>query len=156
MRYKKIIWAIDPLVNSTKMIAQGTEALKFFTAQMPAVVIPTYVLSPDQVSLAIEYSKPDVALYTPVIRNALEKKLKAVKADFLADAKILLQNLPSTRSAVDTLIKFARSENADFIFVQTHARKGAVRFFLGSFAETLFLYSSRFEGMNSFNSCVFI
>jgi len=54
---------------------------------------------------------------------------------------VLTQEDSSLGNAVRKVVQHAKETGASLIAVSTHARKGATRFLLGSFAETLILHS---------------
>jgi nucleotide-binding universal stress UspA family protein len=60
----------------------------------------------------------------------------------MREGKVLINVNGTVRDAVEILINFAQSKNADVIVASTHSRGTVERLFMGSFAESLMLQSS--------------
>lgn len=137
---RKILWAVDALSNDLILERHTTSVLRSINAELKAQVEPVCILR--MMHLHPAGWRPALA---EDIHAEAEDRLIAFLERNLIDGLLPMRALrardTSLRGAVDTLVEYARSSGADMIVTSTHARKGVPRFFLGSFAETLLLYS---------------
>src|SRR5262249_39669163 len=126
------LWAIDPFSDKTQQL-RTAGFLKALTKGQDITIEPVTVLSPDQLKVSSELELEAV--------QTLKKWLKPVKVNGLTEPTVLISDSLSRRAAVEKLLEYAEKSQASLIAVGTHARKGVMRFLLGSFAETLILHS---------------
>jgi nucleotide-binding universal stress UspA family protein len=141
---KKIVWAIDayqePDDRIWKNIVETICALAKFVRLR---VTPIYVLRsvPPYSDSALLHLPSSSALRQDAV-DALKKRLKEVDIPGLEMPKVIEAREFSTTGDVKTLIDFAKNDvGADLILTGTHGRSGVSRLFVGSFAESVLLYS---------------
>jgi len=148
---KKIIWGVEAFSEDKSLQNKTAHALKAILSHTLAQVDPVYVLSPDQLRLPVEvfsdsveaphYNFDNFADHAREVAGVIEKELQdwlgGLNLPRMTTPRLLIQEEFSLRASVSSLIRFAKSEQADWIAVSTHARHGMARFLLGSFAETL-------------------
>lgn len=138
---RKIIWAIDALQDEKDSQVHIVEALQPLADQAGAIVQPAYVMSPDQFNLSIEFSGPWSKAFKPAAEKSLHYQIKKSGLTSVSAPKVLIERAPSLKQAACTLSAYAASEGAEMIVTGSHGRQGWARLVLGSFAETLLLYS---------------
>jgi nucleotide-binding universal stress UspA family protein len=138
---ERIIWAVDPFAEQ-EMQKQAIMALRALTEVGQPAIEPVYVLTPNQVNVSPDYFPGWEKAYKPIAEKQLKALIGRCDLKGLAEPEVIVRKDTSVRRAVDALVKYAQKRRADLIAVSTHARKGAGRFFVGSFAETLFLHST--------------
>lgn len=134
---ERVVWALDPFGEDSAAEVRTGRVLGGFSVP---TVQPVYLVpSPEDAVLVT----PPVDARSPWGQRTLAKMVEiAKKAKIRSDTpKLLTQPGNSMQLAVIELVNFAKAEKASAIAVGTHSRKGAARFFLGSFAETLLLSS---------------
>ena len=145
----KIVWSVDAFENAEtgSVQKQTAEALCPLVAKTQSSIEPVYVLNPDQLNLGSEVSSAWLEQYRPAAENGLKAILEKLGPQLtkagctVGKPQVLVHSASSTASAVKALAVHAEKVGADIIAVGTHGRKGMPRFFLGSFAESLLLYS---------------
>jgi nucleotide-binding universal stress UspA family protein len=140
---QKILWALDPFEGKSPARSHLLGTLEDLSRR-GARIEPVYVLGPDVYGVDTEFAAPWPKEIRPNAIKALDRyvgKLKPRKISGMGKPKLILERRPSLTQAVLTLTSYAKKSHADAIIVSTHARGGLVRFFVGSFAETLLLYS---------------
>lgn len=138
---KKVLWAVDAFQDDKGLDRNAIQILKVLAEKTGCKVEPSYVLSPDQLSLSVEFTAPWVEEWKPAAERALKKNLEKVEIPGLMKPSVLVQRVPSLSRAVKSLGAHAMAGGADMIAIGTHARKGLPRLFLGSFTESLLLTS---------------
>ena len=98
-------------------------------------------MTPNRVNVPAELIFPHVDLFFDQAQKILDRKLKSVKLTGLQPPQVLVRPSYTNKGDVEDLDRYAIKLGADLIVAGTHTRTGAARFFLGSFAETLLLYS---------------
>lgn len=135
----KIIWSIDILSENKKSQEVTVSFLKQLSQKTKLKIKPVYVVRlGDQVSPLTHGEGKKVFLEN--VKSAMTRWLSGVKLSLEAPLPVLQKGL-YLRSDIDALVTAAKKEKADLILVNTHARKGLSRFWMGSFAETLMHHS---------------
>jgi nucleotide-binding universal stress UspA family protein len=139
---EKIVWALDPFAADAAAEARPGKVLAALQRCAPGLrVAPVYVVpTPEDAVLGTQPLDPRA----PWCQRTLERIAGVAKAAKLSPAgkpKLVAQPGHSLHAAVLELVQHARAEKASAIAVGTHSRRGAARWFLGSFAETLLLSS---------------
>ncbi len=137
----KILWAIDPFESESETRTHVVAALKQLSTYHPVSIEPTYVLSPSELNLNFAFSSTSTKEYKDTAKKILALYLEKTQIPQVLPPKILLENKPSLRQSVRTILDYAKSSRFNLIALGTHSRKGLSRFFLGSFAETMILNS---------------
>ncbi len=142
MNKKTIIWAINPYEKNKTVQLHSALFLQRLAKEFGASITPTYVLSPPTLFLPTDYFiPPNLADFVGSSKIKLHNILKKLKLKSLEPITVITDEKSSLRENAQTLISFAKKQNALFIFAPTHARSGLPRFWLGSFVENLLLYS---------------
>jgi nucleotide-binding universal stress UspA family protein len=144
MKPRKIIWAVDPFASLLQL--QRSAALTIRSIQegsrKATIVQPVYF------SVQHPRSIPRAALpsYHKTVASDASDRLKQISKKIhishLKPMEVIPSNTHSVKQLTDALLSYANAENADLIVVSSRTRKGPSRWFMGSFAETLLLYSS--------------
>lgn len=144
---RKIVWAVDAFEPPGDLLNSAVKTLQTLAPRLGAEVEPVYLLTPSQINLATEFSEiaesPSVQSYRPAAERALSELVKSFPIPRLLPPKVLTVDATSTHGAVEALSRYADGADAEAIVVSSHGRSGLGRILLGSFAETLMLYSKR-------------
>jgi nucleotide-binding universal stress UspA family protein len=138
---KKIILAVDAFEEKSKTQERVAEVLRTLNADGHFAVEPVYVLSPYELEVPMEFSQPWIRQYRPAAETALRGRLAQLQIPGLLPGRVLIQGRHSLMNSVQSLAAYAKAEGAEMVAVSTHGRKGLPRLFIGSFVETLMLYS---------------
>ncbi len=137
----KVAWAFDPFSKPTADLTPWARFLDYIAKIEDSTVEPVYVLSPDGLNWSGEFSGPWVKKYKPLAETAAETVLAEYYDETIMPVRILVNQKASLRGDVKKLALDAEKQHRSLIVVQTHARKGLDRFLLGSFAESLLMFS---------------
>jgi nucleotide-binding universal stress UspA family protein len=137
----KILWAVDAFDDLNAIQEKEVKILQSFASRADIEVDPTYVLSPTELGVSVEFSIPWTEAYAPSAKKALAQRIKGVSIQGLREPQVLIQNQASLKGTVEVLTKFAANKSYDLIIAGSHGRKGLKRMMLGSFAEELLLHS---------------
>ncbi len=138
----KIIWAVQPFSGDKAVLQSAAWCLRALVKSETAEIEPVYVwpATPLDNPNSREPSTLDI------IQKEGEKELKAIlnriKIPGIQPLRILAKNALTVRQEAKELMDYALEQNAELLVVSSHGRKGIKRLFLGSFAETITLYSS--------------
>lgn len=136
----RVLWAIDLLAADKKVRASAESLLKVFSKLTSLEIHPSYIVRFSEQAQPLSQGQERKILIANV-REAMKKWLSGVKLK-LEEPIAVLQKGVYLRSDVDALVSEAKKAKVDFILVNTHARKGFSRFWMGSFAETLMYQST--------------
>lgn len=137
----KVLWALDAFDDLPIVRETAAKIFQSFARGTRIVVDPTYVLSPVELGVPLEFSGPWTETYLPAARKALAQKLECVSIPGLREPLVLVQSRPSLQGSVETLVSHATSCGYDLVVVGSHSRSGLKRMVMGSFAEELLLRS---------------
>ena len=140
-KQKKIIWALDPFEKTDDTTGDLVSNLRQLAKAQGAKIEPVYVLSPDVIDVNVVYPDTWFKKYRPITEKVIAQYLKSFDIPELLPPRILTERRGSIRAGTETLLKYAKKSGAQMIAVGTHARKGISRLLLGSFSETVILYS---------------
>lgn len=142
-----LVWAVDAFEPPGDLLNSAVRALQSMAPRLEAEVEPVYLLTPSQINLATEFSElaaaPSARSYRPAAEKALGELIRGFAIPRILPPRVLVVDSTSTHMAVDALSRYAEGIEAEAIVVSSHGRSGLGRFLLGSFAETLMLYSKR-------------
>jgi nucleotide-binding universal stress UspA family protein len=137
-----IIWAVDPYNIEKSLLTKSIIYLEKLARDLGAKIKPVYILSPNSFYLPTDYfippTMPDFARHAKL---ELDETLSKIKSKAFLPGTVILDSSNSLRGAAATFIENAKDEKALCIFATTHGRRGLPRFWLGSFVETLLMYS---------------
>ncbi|MCM0606282.1 MAG: universal stress protein [Xanthomonadaceae bacterium] len=138
---KKIIWAVDPFSSDEDVLKSAAWCLRGIVKNGSKWVKPVYINSRSSLDLL---SQEDPG-YLGRIKNEgaerLEGTLRRVVIPGIQPFHVVSAKSASARDQGHALIAYAKKIGAGLIVVSSHGRKGLRRWLLGSFAETLSLYS---------------
>lgn len=138
---KRIIWAIDPFHEAPREQLKAAKVIQYLFQGTPIFIEPVSMLLSGRYDPAARVFMEDWQELSSGAQKNLDGLFKNLKLEGLQPPRLEKQKGASVSSATKGLIRFALDEGADFIVVSSHARKGAARLLLGSFAETLVLQS---------------
>jgi nucleotide-binding universal stress UspA family protein len=145
-----VLWAIDAIREPGTLMDHSAATLESWASRMPIQVEPVYILSPSQMDLTLYPGVGGLPVgVEPQHRIAAERALAQIVDQYSASRPalsrallapvVLMERRSRIRAAVETLESYAKSRGAQFVAIPTHGRRGAARFLLGSFTETLLL-----------------
>ncbi len=138
---KRVLWAFDPYTDISETWKRSKEAVTALQKGEGVQVEPVYVMGADQLDWVGHLEAPQLAKIKPYVQKAMDSRIKQLEMDLLPS--VILENGENSRKAdIDLLLSHAKSTGADVLLINTHAREGVKRFFMGSFAETLALKSN--------------
>ena len=133
------ILAVDPFVESRYQV-NAFHLVKILQHHTHCTIEPVFVLGSSGRGFML--SKDDLQHWLPLTETAFSKLLKKFNSINLAPPKILIQKSPFLRMDVEALVSYAKSKSANAIIAGAQMKGAFERGFLGSFAETLILYSA--------------
>lgn len=139
---RRIAWPVDPFAEDLELQKRTTELLRLLHAQTKAEICPISIIQWGDRSLmpgALADSLPELEKQAVAL---IEKLVKKHKLKGVGSAKILTQDDLSLQRAVQSTITAASQMDAQMLVLSTRARRGATRFLMGSFADTLILNST--------------
>ncbi len=137
-----IIWAFDPTHIEKSLLTKTIIYLEKLARDLGARIKPTYILSPQMYYLPTDYFiPPSTQDFARQAQNQMEEALKDYKSNHFLQPEVILDDSNTLRGSTNAFIEYAKDEKATCIFATTHARRGLPRFWLGSFVETLLMYS---------------
>ncbi len=139
---KKILWSFNPFQDDPKILRRVSATLRVLARQTRLPVQPTYVVSPAEVRVDLEFSVPVQERYRAVALQECSRALKKYSFPGLLPAEVLVENKLSLSASARSLANYAKKTSAEAIVVGTQGKHGLGRFLLGSFAETLLLEAS--------------
>lgn len=137
----KIVWAIDPFTTEKPILQSAVMNLKALVKSSESEVFPIFVWTQapsGSLSGTVSEMKNQLEERGQKLIESLFKKAKLTGVHAL---KVVSKPTLSIRDEAETMIAQAKSVDANLIVVASHGRKGIGRWLLGSFAETLALYS---------------
>lgn len=139
----KLIWAVDPYNTDSKSLIKSAFYVDKLAKDLNAKVEPAYILSPNTFYLPTDYFIPPTEKeFLVAAKNKLDTTLEKLDSNNFLPGRVLRDDSYTLRGTCNTFIEYAKDQNASFIICNTHARRGIKRFWLGSFAETLIMYST--------------
>ena len=142
-----IVWAVDAFEPPGDLMNSAVRMIQIVSRKLDASVLPVYVLTPSQINLSTEFSEisesPSTEYYRPAAEHTLAEALRDLAIPRMLPPKVITVDSTSTHRAVDGLSRFSDQLDAEVIVLSSHGRSGLGRLLLGSFAETLMLYSKR-------------
>ncbi len=136
----KVIWAVDAFSKDVALFKKMASFLKTWVKESDRVIEPVYVLSPDQVRVPSEIFSSIAVESEAQAKKTLKSTLRDIKLSH-AEPVLLRSNDFSLRTAVKTLLDYARDNGVEFIALGTQSKKSVSRFLFGSFAESLIVHS---------------
>lgn len=139
--FERILWSINPFDRNPKALKAVEAALGLFK---DSEVQPLFVMSPQEFHYFrdLKFSKwksPKPMLPETIAEEQIQTLLKKSPLKKILPAKILPEKDDSSQIKAKRLVEYAETQRFSLIALSTHARKGLMRLFMGSFAETLLL-----------------
>ena len=104
----RILWALDPFEKEGETRAHVVSALQKLTEKRKAIIEPTYVLSPAEFDLALEFSPPWLKEYKPTTEKILTQALKDIILPGLISPHVLVEKKPSLRQSIRSLLSYGK------------------------------------------------
>jgi nucleotide-binding universal stress UspA family protein len=132
--WKRALWAVDPFARHAEIQRSALQVF-FVLAGDRSVVEPVYLVNvhPESESTLSAIKKQAFDKYHGLVEPTQSRGLLPLK--------IITSRQPMRRSEVETLIDYAKESGANLIIVSTRASSGAYRWLVGSFTDTLMLFS---------------
>jgi nucleotide-binding universal stress UspA family protein len=146
-KISKVLWLLNPFEENAGIHQRATEwiegAAKLSNDKVSFEIQPAYLLIPDEVnrlasSLGLIWTKE----HADGAREAMKSSLKNLNLPGLKEALVIGNEEGSRVKAIKNLATYVKTNGYHYVLASTHARKGAARFFLGSFTETLLLHAN--------------
>lgn len=137
----KIIWAIDPFHETPREQLRALKAIQEIYPKGSVEIQPVSMLRSGQFYVAGKSFLETWHELSSAADKCLGKLLKGIEWPGLLPHRLVKQQGHSISDAVAGCIHVAIESGANLIAVSSHARKGAQRIVLGSFAESLVLQS---------------
>lgn len=137
--FQRLLWAVDVFEETDHR--QILFLLGALARATNAEIIPVYILSPNNSRIPSGAFAECKEAFTALAEKKMGALLSSLDIPTIRRYEILVREGQSTRQDAEDLAEFALLQGAEAIVAGTHARRGASRFFLGSFAETLLLTS---------------
>ncbi len=137
----RIVWAMDPFAEDKKLQANILKVLHSL-AVIPGTTIEPVALVTFQDRALVSLPVDTIEQVQAAAEASMSKWIAKSKLPSVSRPTVLVQKSMSLTEAVLRLVEWAKSHEADLIAVSTQAHKGATRFLLGSFSETLILEST--------------
>jgi len=139
---KRIAWPVDPFAEDLELQKRTTEFLRLLHAQTKAEICPISIIQWGDRTLMPGAIAGALLELEAQAKGHLEKFFKRHKLKGLVAPTILTQNDLSLQKAVQSTITAAKKLETQLMVLSSRARKGATRFLIGSFADTLILNST--------------
>jgi len=137
-----IIWAVEPFSSEADVLKSAAWCLRALVRSNPSTVQPVYVWPTSAVEFPISPEPGFEEILEKQGQDGLASALSRVKVPGIRPLKVIAKTSHSVREEARELVNYANEVGAKMIVVSTHGRKGLKRILLGSFAETLSLYST--------------
>lgn len=141
MTVQKVAWAVDAFPDKADLQSRAGKAIQGFVQALGAKVEPVWVMRMDPEVMLIPETPQSRKSRMATADQNVKTLVKSIGGKGFLPTRFLHCDVPSVKATVRTLLRFADKDGCDLIAVATHARQGASRLFLGSFAETLILES---------------
>lgn len=135
-----VAWAVDILATDKKIRTSAESILKCLSKKTELTIHPNYVVRLAEQVEPLTHGEGK-KIFLKNVSDAMKRWLKGLKVPTQEPVAILQKGV-YLRSDVDALLGQAKKTKADLLLVNTHARKGFSRFWMGSFAETLMHHST--------------
>lgn len=132
----KVVWGFEPMSQNSATLKGMNKLLGQFAKGNKDLSIG-YVVTEHESYLYTAFDVPSDERFSSYPKKLISKDLKEagvkIKTD---DIHVINHRTLSITTAVDSFLKFAKSEQADLIALFTRNKKGLERLVMGSFAET--------------------
>lgn len=132
----KALWSYEPFHQDTQRTKSMHQILAQLVGNADKIEVG-FISTHQEPDLTLAFDVPEEKRFNEYPKTQIKKELKAAKVK-LSDAriKVVEHQVYSTTKVVDRMLELASERNCDLIGLFTHARKGYLRFLVGSFAET--------------------
>ncbi|OQW46408.1 MAG: hypothetical protein A4S09_05410 [Proteobacteria bacterium SG_bin7] len=142
LKERIVIWALDPFHGRTPEHVRAALYVENLARILRAKVEPVFILSPNVFYLPIDYFvPPEKSEYITIAQRELNSLLQSFGSKRFLPGRVLCDDAFTRRGTIQTFVTYAKGRNAVLIFSPTQGRRGLPRFWLGSFTETLLMYS---------------
>ena len=141
-KLEKIIWAVDPFAEPKDLQMSAAWAIRALSKSSHASVEPVYLFGVDFQKILDEIPGDFQKEVLASAQDEMKEILNRVQIPNIKPLHILSVTQPSLRERVRGLLDYTEESSSNLIVLSTHARKGLKRLLVGSFAETMILYSN--------------
>ncbi|MBY0471801.1 universal stress protein [bacterium] len=137
----KVIWAVDAAARDKGTLRSAAKGIFAWAKAGNFDIEPIHVY----VSPGADYIAGPIPDLIEGLRKEgqkdLDSVLKQIKIPGVRPLKVVTEDSFAIRDGAKHLVNYAKKVGAEMIVVSSHGRKGLKRWLIGSFAETLSLYS---------------
>lgn len=138
---KRIIWAVDPFAKEKKLQKSAARTIKSLISSSGAIIEPVYFLRSPLLDGTREMDHAFIEKAQKEGQKELNQILAGLKLSGVRRLRIIPAPHSYLREGVERITRLAKKWKADLVVTSTHGHKGLKHLALGSFAETLLLYS---------------
>lgn len=140
----KLLWAVDPTDLNTKMINQVNSFLAELGKKQNCELYPVYALKAKQ----NDYTARALGIYSNrkylnFLSSKSDKVLSKVNAHKVHPLMVIDQNIHNLREASKAINSYAIKKSVHYVLINSHAKTGLAKLFLGSFAESMLNTTSK-------------
>jgi nucleotide-binding universal stress UspA family protein len=138
--WKKITWAVDVFAN-TELQCSAKSALRLMVGEAEVPIEPVYVLNRAPIGLRRQLPEKAMDELERSAKERFDQMCLAPQVSYLLPLRILAGSFTTRHAGAQALIRDSREHASDLIVASTSARRGPMKWFTGSFVESLMLYS---------------
>jgi len=138
----KVRWAFDPYLKEPELWGRSIDYLLMLQENTGAEITPTYIIG-SEITDWVAHSVPNqgIDIFNAVTKSCEEKLKELEVSDKFKPTEVFRSSAFSKRE--DSLTMLDNMGGFDLLLVDTHARRGIKRLFMGSFAENIMLKSKK-------------
>lgn len=138
----QLIWSLDAFSENQAELKETVDFLKVLEKKNQLKISPIYILSPKQMDSTKGFSLATAEHFAMAAEMNLREKLQKIDLKNIQPPEVIIEYRPSVQQPIDRLAAMAKKNGKDFIILRTNARKGKDNIELGSFTESLMIYTS--------------
>jgi nucleotide-binding universal stress UspA family protein len=137
-----VLWAVDPLADIYQLQREAAWAMKALSSKSRFQIQPVYLVPQLLPNFTEDFKKEAEKALRAKAQAGFGRLVRGVNLKNILPLALIEAKDRSISSSVDSVIEYASELEAEMIVASTRATKGPVRWFLGSFAESLSVKSS--------------
>ena len=136
-----LLWAVYPFSEDKDILKSAAWCLRALVKSSPSLVQPVFIWMNPPLERAVDSDPSFLENLEKKGQVEMEVVLNRIKIPGIQPLRVIASNTLTVREMAKELVDYAKKMSAELILVSSHGRKGVKRWMLGSFAETLSLYS---------------
>lgn len=125
-----VLWAVDPYSKIQKKSFRALKFIRQLSPSKPGIEL-TYIVSPESLKWDSTFS----TLWLNRLQSTALKAMSKVHLKGVSGQNALINSNSKRASDAQFICQYAKQRKAEFMVLNTHARAGLERMFLGSFTE---------------------